>query len=275
MMNAECRIEDKTDDLALASLLIIVHSPFCNSGYHASMIEAMESRRLLAAPAVVAITMTGTAGQITGVVLTFGMPLDPVSAQNVNAYSISRKTKGEDSSIGPIDTSTSGKTRRVHFQSAVYDPAAQTVTLTPTEPFDLGRRFRRLRINGAGPNAVADATGAPIDGNGDGRPGGNQLFHSRIIRASHFFFREGDGDKGRLTLSGPGALRVWADKRRHAAPVVFLTGTDALRSTLTGSVVRNRRRGDGVVTLRELTGTSSASVPLLTDPAFRVEVINP
>jgi hypothetical protein len=239
------------------------------------MIEAMESRRLLAAGPVVAVAMTGTSGQITGVILTFAVPLDPASAQNVKSYSISRKTKGEDSNIGVIDTSSSGKTHRVRFESAVYDPASQTVTLTPTEGFDLGRKFRRLRIAGAGPNVVLDATGAPIDGNGDGRPGGNQIFHSRVTRASNFNFREPDGDKARLRLSGPGVLRVWSDHHRGAPPVVFLYGTDPARSTLNGSVVRNKHHGDGVVVLRQVSGTSLASVPLLTDPAFRVEVVSP
>jgi hypothetical protein len=239
------------------------------------MIEAMESRRLLAAPAVVAVTLNGTAGQISGVVLTFGVPLDPASAQNAKAYSASKKVQGEDSNVGVIDTGSTGKTRRVRFVSAVYDPAAQTVTLTPAQPFDLGRKFRRLRIDGAGSNGVRDATGALIDGDGNGRPGGSQIFHSRVIRASRFNFTEADRDRARLRLSGPGSMRVWSDKKRIAPPVIFLVGTDPARSTLTGTVVRGRRTGDGVVNIRELSGTASASVPVLTDPAFVVHVVNP
>jgi hypothetical protein len=239
------------------------------------MIEFLESRRLLAATAVTGVTLTGTAGQITGIVLTFATPLDAASAQNVNAYSISKKTKGEDSSFGVIDTSTPGQRRRVHFQSAVYDAATQTVTLTPTDPFDLGRRFRRLRVTGDGPNPVRDAGGAPIDGDRNGRPGGNVIVHSRVVRSSGFVFREADGDKARLRLLGPGKLRVWSDKKRVIAPVVFMIGTDPSRSTLTGTVVRNRRHGDGVVTIREISQTSLASVPLLTNPAFHVDVVNP
>lgn len=238
------------------------------------MIEAMESRRLFAAPALVAVTMSGTAGQVTGVALTFAVPLDAASAQNVDAYSISKKTKGEDSSFGPFDTSSPGSTRRVRFASATYDPATQTVTLTPTEPFDLARKFKRLRVTGVGPNAVRTAAGGAIDGDRNGRPGGNAEIHSRVVRASRFNFTDADGDRARLRLTGPGTLRVWSDHRRTVSPVVFLTATNA-QSTLTGSVVRNRRTGDGVVTLRQIVGTGSASVPLLTDPAFRVEVATP
>jgi hypothetical protein len=162
----------------------------------------------------------------------------------------------------------------VQFQSATWDAGTQSVTLTPTEPFDLARRFKRLRVSGAGPNAVKNAAGAPIDGNGDGKAGGDAIIHSRVIRASHFNFREADGDSARLKLAGPGILRVWSDRRRNIAPDVFLFLTSAPQSTLTGTV-RKGRHGDGVVTIHQVTGTSTATVPLLNDPAFRVDVANP
>jgi hypothetical protein len=200
------------------------------------MIEWMEPRRLMAASPVMAVTMTGTAGQITGVVLTFGVPLDPASAQDVRAYSISKKTKGKDSSFVGIDTGTDGTTRRVRFSSAVYDSAAQTVTLTPTEPFDLARKFRRLRVDGGGATPVKVAGGALIDGDGNGRAGGNVTIRSRVVRAGHFNYKEPDGDTARLRLTGPGTLRVWSDKKRTVAPVVFLVGTNPGQSTLTGTV---------------------------------------
>ena len=242
--------------------------------YHGPMVEPLEMRRLLAASPVVAVGINGTAGQISGVVLTFGVDLDAASAQNVGAYSISKKTRGDDSSFGGIDTSSGGGTRRVPFESAKYDPGARSVTLTPQEPFDLGRRFKRLRVSGQGPNAVRDAAGAAIDGNGDGRAGGDAVIHSRVLRGSRFVFREADGDVGRLRLAGPGVLRIWSDHRRHIAPVVFLFGTDA-SSTLSGSVVRHRKSGDGVVTIHQISGAASASAPVQTDPAFRVVIVNP
>ena len=237
-----------------------------------AMIENLEARRLLA---VVAVTLSGTPGQLTGIALTFAVPLDPVSAQNVDAYSISKRASGDGGSVGPVDTGSGGSTRRVRFSSAVYDPASRTVTLTPAEPFDLGRRFRKLRVMGRGDNAVRDAAGVPIDGDGDGRPGGHAVVHSRVTRGPGFMFREADGDRARIRLNGRGTLRVWSDARRNIPPVVFLFGADPQRSSLTGSVVRNRRGGDGVVTLREVSGTSQAAVPLLSDPAFRVEVVQP
>jgi len=238
------------------------------------MIEDLESRQMLAATPVTRVTITGTAGQITGVVLTFAVPLDATSAQNVKAYSISKKTKGEDSSFGVIDTSTPGNTRRVAIQSAVYDPATQAVTLTAAEPFDLGRRFRRLRVSGEGPNAIKSPTGASIDGNGDGKAGGDAIIHSRVVRVSGFNFKEADGDSARLRLKGPGVMRIWSDHRRNVPPDIFLFATDAAKSTLSGTVKRHKG-GDGIVTIHQITGTSQASVPVLADPAFHVEVVNP
>jgi hypothetical protein len=118
-------------------------------------------------------------------------------------------------------------------------------------------------------------TGAPIDGDGDGAPGGGDVITLRVGRSRHFNYEEADGDVGRFRLAGPGRLWAFADKRQNVAPILFLTGTNLLKSKLTGSVVSNRRSGDGVVTIAELTGASSASTPLLADPAFRVEIVNP
>ena len=218
--------------------------------------------------------MTGIVDAVTGVVLTFGVPLDPASAQNVNAYSISRNVKGEDSSFAGIDTSTGGGTKRVRFTSAVYDPGAQTVTLTPTVPFNLPKRFRRLRVSGAGENAVKDVSGVPIDGDGDGTPGGSEVFTVRVGRSKHFNYKESDGDVARFNVRGPGRLWAFAAKRRGIPPILFLSDADPARSSLTASV-KPSRSGDGVVTIGQLTGASQASTDLLTNPAFHVLVVNP
>jgi hypothetical protein len=239
------------------------------------MIERMEPRRLFAAPAVVGVSFTGTADAVTSVTLTFGVPLDAASAQNVKAYSVTRKIPGKSSSFGLIPTGgTDSNTRRVGFVSAAYNPATQTVILTPAAAFNMYRKFRRINIDGTGANAVKDAAGAPIDGDGNGKPGGNNLIHARLIHSNKFTFKEADGDSGHLKLNGPGKIVAFADQRKDIAPIVFLTGSNALQSTLTGSVTRGHR-GDGVVTIGQLVGTTFASVPILANPAFVVEVVNP
>ena len=242
-----------------------------------AVMESMEPRRLLAGP-VVAMTILGTEQEVTGVVLTFNVPLDPASAQNPDAYFLGRNRVqgGDDEFWDPLNLNDPPTvSQRVRLQSAVYDPAAQTVTLTPATPFDLFDKFRRVRVSGRGATAVRDASGAPIDGNGDGTPGGSAVLRLRVARASRFQFREADGDRARLRLHGPGEIWSVTSRRREFAPVLFLNKTNALRSDLVGSVIRHRRTGDGVVTLRQISGTAFASVPLLADPAFRVEMAIP
>lgn len=242
-----------------------------------AMVELMEPRRMLATTPVVAVAMTGSEQKITGIVLTFNIDLDPATAQDPRAYFIGRnRTSGGDAFWDPLglnDPKTS--TSRIKLQSAVYEPASRTVTLTPATPFDVFDRFRRIRVSGRGPTAVKDATGVPLDGNGDARPGGNAVLRTRIRRTTNLTFRDNDGDRARLRLLGPGKIWAVVSRQRGFAPLLFLNKTSALKTGLTGGVVRNRRTGDGVVTIRQLSGTAFASVPILLDPAFRVELVTP
>jgi hypothetical protein len=226
---------------------------------------------------VVGLTVLGTEQEVTGVVLAFNVPLDPATAQNADAYFLGRDVvQGGDAFWDPLNLNDPpSETKRIRLQSAAYDPSAQTVTLTPTTPFDLFGKLRRIRVSGRGDLAVRDAAGNPIDGNDDGRPGGSEVLRLRVKRASRFQFREADGDRARLRLHGPGEIWAVTSRQREFAPVLFLNKTNVLRSGLTGSVVRNRRTGDGVVTIRQLSGTAFASAPLLADPAFRVEQVIP
>ena len=241
------------------------------------MIEAMEPRRLLAGPQVVAMTILGSEEEVTGVVLTFSGALDPASAQVPEAYFIGRqKTSGGDKFWDPLNLSDPPKeTQRVRLRSAVYDPAANTVALTPAATFSLFDKFRKLRVSGRGGTAVKDAAGAPIDGDGNGTPGGNEILKVRVTRTKRFQFKEGDGDRAKLRLHGPGELWAVVSKQRQFPPIIFLNRTNALTSGLTGRVTPNRRTGDGAVTLRQISGVTFASVPLLADPAFRVEAVIP
>ncbi|HEX8204164.1 MAG TPA: hypothetical protein VF590_27045, partial [Isosphaeraceae bacterium] len=57
-------------------------------------------------------------------------------------------------------------------RSATYDPLARTVTLVFTRPIGRDVVFR-LVIDGASRRGLTDSRGRRLDGNGDGRPGGN------------------------------------------------------------------------------------------------------
>jgi hypothetical protein len=236
--------------------------------------ERLEPRRLFAT--VVAQELVGSELAVTSVVLTFDGPLNPVTAQNVDAYSLTRAVRQKQESFFDfLPDGTDTDVRRVRLQSAVYDDAARTVRLTPVSPFDVRETLRRIRVRGRGALAVTDAAGVPLDGNGDGTPGGDAVVQYRYARAEALSYRDADGDRVRLRLRGPGQIVSLRDTRRPSSgPILFLRDTNGLRSVLRGSVVRHRT-GDGVATIRQLTGASFAAIEIANNPAFRVEITNP
>ena len=86
-----------------------------------------------------------------------------------------------------------------------------------------------------------------------------------------------NGDHLKLHLSGPGTILL-TQRRRHPDPagaLVFLLGTNASRSTLSGVVKTGRKFGDGIVPLTELTGISAAQVTILNDPSIPIAATQP
>jgi hypothetical protein len=106
-----------------------------------------------AGPAVTSLQRFGFHAQATRLVLTFNAPLEPTRAQNVASYELF------DSAGRPIP-----------LTSAVYDPAARTVTLAPSERLDIHRQFK-LVVIGTGPNGITDTTGNLLNGLGSAQPG--------------------------------------------------------------------------------------------------------
>jgi hypothetical protein len=246
--------------------------PFCTP-----IPEALESRIVFSGPTLVAMHFTGTEQEVTSVVLTFSDRLDPASAQNANAYFVGRNTPGtKDAFWDPLDLNdNSPQADRIPMRSAVYDDASQSVTLTPATAFNVMDRLRRVRVSGRGASAVKDAAGVPFDGNHDGRPGDSGVMRLRVQATKNVVFRDADGDRARVRLSGPGKIVSITATRRQTPPILFLNRTNALKSGVIGSVARNRRTGDGVATIRQLSGTAFATVGILTNPLFRIEIVNP
>lgn len=239
--------------------------------------EALEPRVLFAGPALVAVHFTGSEHEVASVVLTFTDSLDPASAQNTGAYFVGRNTPGtKDAFWDPLDLNdNSPQTDRIALQSAVYDDATRTVTLTPATAFNVMDRLRRIRVSGRGASAVRDAAGVPFDGNRDGVPGDSGVMRLRVQATKTVVFRDADGDRARVKLTGPGKIVSITAKRRQTPPILFLNRTNALKTGVTGFVVRNRRTGDGVATIRQLSGTAFAAVAILTNPSFRIDLVNP
>jgi hypothetical protein len=128
-------------------------------------VEQLEFRRLLSGvhpaqtassgdgPTVLAVERLGVHSQPTVVVLRFSQPLDPVRATNPANYRI-----------------MNFKSRPVGIGSAVYDPAAQAVTLFPRQRINLHHPAQLLVI-GTGPTGLTSSSSIPLDGASTGRPG--------------------------------------------------------------------------------------------------------
>jgi hypothetical protein len=97
---------------------------------------------------------------VTVLVVSYSGALDPGHAHDLGDYLL--VAAGKDKKFGTRDD------RRMTLASATYDPASTRVTLTPRGK--VPRQALRLSITGSG---VLDAQGRPVDGNGDGQPGGD------------------------------------------------------------------------------------------------------
>jgi uncharacterized repeat protein (TIGR01451 family) len=115
-------------------------------------------------PTVVALKRFGFHVRPTRLVLTFSEALDPARATNLAAYRLT----------GP-------RGRVIRIRSATYNAVARAVTLRPTRLLNLHHTFHVV-VNGTSARRLADLAGNALDGDGDGRPGGD--FTGRITRAS-------------------------------------------------------------------------------------------
>ncbi len=122
---------------------------------------------------VVSLQRFGFHAQPTRLVVGFSEGLDAARAQNPANYQL--VAPGRDGRFGTRDDV------RIGVSSARYDAASRTVTLHPIRRLNLHRVYQ-LTVIGTGAGGLTDRFGYPMDGNGDGRPGGN--FVARITRAT-------------------------------------------------------------------------------------------
>ncbi len=104
-------------------------------------------------PLVFSLQRYGYHWMPTTVALTFNQALDATTAQDPQDYRI----------IGPA-----GRTIRV--KEAVYDPAANTVTLHPARRIDIHYRYK-LIVDGTAPGGLTNTQGQLLDGTDSGEPG--------------------------------------------------------------------------------------------------------
>ena len=117
-------------------------------------------------PTILAQRLIVSQQAITGIVLTFSQPMNPLLAASVNNYQI---------------LSGNGAGTPIPLISARYNAARQTVTLIPQRPLVLGQ-FYELTANGKGAPGLTDLAGNVLDGDQNGLPDG--IFTTTIGRGT-------------------------------------------------------------------------------------------
>jgi hypothetical protein len=247
-------------------------------------IEQLERRSLLSAPPVSAANgadvtpptlvkeqlIGSDPRNVTGVVLTFSEALDPASTVDRRTYRVGKRTDQQQNYDIEVEENNKGLVR---FEEPIYDAANFTVTLIAQDPFNITRRFRTIRVLGREVVTIRDLAGNRIDGDGNGRAGGDAVEHFTFKRAKSVAYEELDRDRVRLQLEGPG--RLWVLRKTRDGKVVgrgdglrvYIEDADPASSILTGKV---GGQGNGVAIIDELVNTSTAQVPIANDPAFQI-----
>jgi hypothetical protein len=101
----------------------------------------------------------------TSLLLNFSAAINPASAQYVHNYTI--VPAGHAGRVAP-------HARPIPIASALYDPVAHTVRLTPRHRLNL-HGYYRLTVSAALPNGLKSLDGIPLDGSDQGQPGSNYV----------------------------------------------------------------------------------------------------
>ncbi len=119
-------------------------------------------------PRVTAVVRYGYHAQPTSFVVSFDSELDPASAGDLANYTLIGA--GRDGRFGTRDD------QAIRLRSASYSATNRQVTLNPASRLLLRSRYKLVLKGSAG--GLADRSGRLLDGNGDGKAGGD---HVRVI----------------------------------------------------------------------------------------------
>jgi hypothetical protein len=207
----------------------------------------------------------GTAQSITGFVVTFNGPVDPTTAQNALGYRVQRQytvSQGKSFWQQLFGGSAGTQTRYSGYKiaSAVYDSQTYSVALTLASPMPVVDGVRLVDVMGTGAHAVLDANGKAIDGDANGKAGGNFTYRFAMSVAKTLSYQTTAGDHVKLALSGPGKI-VAIMPSNTATPMISLTGTSSSDSILTGQL-RKGRKSPGYAVIDQLNDPSGADIQL-------------
>ena len=211
-------------------------------------------------PQVLYIGLTGPSRAIDGAVIFFNEDMDPSSVANLDYYSLTTVPR-------------SGKTVARQFDSAVYDPAKRIVTLGLNEGFmQTDAKKLVLRIQARGTTGVKDVHGNLLDGNRNAKAGGDAVQVFKVFSGTTLKFRDRDGDKVTLELTGggqlDGVLPIGGPPKQQTQ--FWILDPLSLVTRFDGSVTKSRK-GDGILVISEIIGLDKKEfTPIANNRSFRI-----
>jgi len=201
-----------------------------------------------AGPTVLRTDLVASGSRIRAVKLTYSEPI--FFFPEIKNYGLFDR-----GSSGPI----TGSPKSVRIRSISYDPASNTVTVTPRNNLK-ANRFYQVTASGAG--GITDRVGNALDGDANNTNGGQ--FSAYFARGTSISFAETDTDRVKLRIRGGGVIQVIAQQDWTTRSLAVLGG-DA-DSFLTGSLSRRSVFGDGRSIFSSIQNTTGVSNEL--DPAI-------
>jgi uncharacterized repeat protein (TIGR01451 family) len=225
---------------------------------------------------VTAVRAINAGTSLTGFVVTFNGALDPTTAEDVAGYRIlKRTTERRRRNFWEHLFGKNAGTETVYtpfkIASATYDAQSDSVTLSLASPMAMKTGVRVLEVMGTGLHAVLDANGKAIDGDANGKAGGNYVDRFSMTVAKSVTYQTTTGETVKLSLTGPGRIFSLLPLDTKT-PVINLIGTVSADSILTGNI-RKGRNALAHAVLDELNGTATFDDQLGNE--FQVNTSNP
>ena len=213
-------------------------------------------------PRVTRVGETGPSRGITGFRAAFSRAMEPSSVRTVSNYSL-------------VGIRPSGRRVRIRLRSATYESLKRAVTVKVETAF-MQTQFKRIEIGFNGHSGgLVDSRGRLLDGDQDGRAGGDARLRFRLFSGTTVTFTESDGDQATVSIVGGGRLDGIEPRggptTQHAQ--FWILDPIPLRSMLMGSVMRSGQ-GDGIVVIAELIGLNGVNfMGISTNSMFRVNTL--
>ena len=152
---------------------------------------------VLIGPSVTALKLSGYVNSITAIEIDTTGGLNPSSADNPASYTLTAYGSVAPGGL-PLGTV-------VPVATATYDPATGAVVLVPSQPLP-GNELFLVDVHGAGPTAVVDLAGNPLNSVFGSKPGSDYLL--TVARGTDIVYPNENGDPVTLKLTGPGTIDV-------------------------------------------------------------------